>query len=253
MRREVYPKPGPVGGKLIRKVIAAIDSLGVTRPLKGPVRLAVSGGPDSVAMALLIAKYGRNVAAAPQVLHLNHHWRGRESGQDQRFVRALAQRLGVSIEVKNLSPRAPSGESLEAWGRLQRQKVFDRYRRGWVLLAHHADDQAETVLWRVLSGAPRAQWAGIYPENGRVLRPMLACSRAELLAFLEEEKVAARNDSTNQNTRFLRAHLRQHVVPPLDRVFPRWRETLVRLAENVRSEIGKNSLGKSGSAGVSRR
>lgn len=253
LRREIYPKPGPVGGKLIRKVISALDALGVKRPLAAPVRLAVSGGPDSLALALLIVRYGRRVAVAPRILHLNHHWRGRESGQDQRFVRSFAKKLGAPFEVKNLSARVPRGESLEAWGRDQRQKVFGRYRRGWVLLAHHADDQAETVLWRVLSGAPRAQWAGIYPENGRVLRPLLDVTRSDLLAFLKEEKVSARLDRSNEDTRFLRARIRRHLVPQLNETFPRWRDSLVKVAEQARSKFGKNVLGKSVPVRQSRR
>ncbi len=243
-----YPKPGPVGGKLVRQVLAdlrALPSVGEVLPLgQGgqPVFLAFSGGLDSTALFVLLVKYGRKILDknSLRILHVNHGWRAEASDEDQKFVEAFGERWGVPVSVQRASP--PAVSSSESWEEHARQIRYDFFEEvaaqnpgAWLLTAHQADDQAETVLWRIMTGATDTHGAGIlrHPPGTRVLRPLLGVRRRDLQAFLEEEKLTYRNDSTNSDHRFLRVRVRKVLLPLLEEIFPRSVEWLTRLAERV--------------------
>jgi tRNA(Ile)-lysidine synthase len=233
-RRSPYPKPGPLGGKLIRGAIAFLREQGISLPIDSHIHIACSGGSDSVALAWLVARYGRRIARPDRVrlLHVNHGWRGEESDGDEAFVRKLAERLGVPVTVRRAAARA-TGRSPEEAARTER-KAFFRHelalRPGFVLTAHHAEDLAETVLWRLLTGASADQGAGILPRHGFELRPLLRTRKADLRAFLAEEGVTWREDRTNSEPRLLRSRLRLEVMPRLEALFPRSIEHLAEAA-----------------------
>jgi tRNA(Ile)-lysidine synthase len=179
-----------------------------------PLVAAVSGGVDSTALLVALADLraeGFGVVAA----HVNHHLRGAESDGDEAFVRELTGRLGVELHVADgtLDAEAVRDRGVEAaarevrYARLAaiREEVGARY----VVTAHQKNDQAETVLMRLLTGGGIAALRGIHPvrEDG-VLRPLLEVTRQELEAFLRDRGIVPRFDRSNDDPRFLRNRVR---------------------------------------------
>lgn len=212
-----------------RPALAALRAAGV------PVLLGLSGGRDSVALfhALVAAGWQGLVAC-----HLNHGLRGVASGQDAAFVRRLAARHGVPMVVE----RAPverlareNGQSLETAGRVARHAFFARVARELgarlLFLAHHADDQAETLLANLCRGAGGAGLAGmrlvddrpLLPEAGEIsiVRPLLGVRRVEIARWCEARGIAHREDGTNAEPVARRNRLRHEVLPLLDEIFAR--------------------------------
>ncbi|MCM2278350.1 MAG: tRNA lysidine(34) synthetase TilS [Oligoflexia bacterium] len=241
-----YPKPGPAGGQLIRQVIAMLKAQGLAPPLavaKGShILIAVSGGADSLALALLLARYGRRVAARQQIrlVHVNHGWRGAESDSDEQFVRDFAKRHKLKIDVVRLAP--PAHETRDSWedvARKARKQVFEKLaakHQAWVLTAHQADDLAETVLWRLLTGTGETHGGGIAARHGVELRPFLKIRKEALREFLLEEGQPWREDATNRDPRFLRARMRLELMPAVEAIFPRAVEHLVKLAFRAQAQ-----------------
>lgn len=234
--RERYPQPGPLGGRLIREVIALLREAGVVLPLSTRVAVAVSGGADSVALAHLLVHFGRRVVPRDliSIVHVDHGWRGEASTQDAQWVQQRAQAWGVTFEGHRLaSPDPSSGESLEAVAREARRAIFEDWAQkheGVVMTAHHAEDLAETLLWRLCTGTASTQGGGIAVRTQTLLRPLLKIRKAALQAYLEEVGESHRIDITNQDSRFLRNRLRQEVFPALERIFPR---AIERLSEQA--------------------
>lgn len=208
--------------------------------------VGVSGGADSVALLHLLVEAGfRNLV----VCHLDHGLRGRSSAADARFVAGLAKRLGLACElgiadVKTLMKN--TGHSMETAARLARHRFFadcaawHRSRR--VLLAHHADDQAETLLWNLLRGSRGLQ--GMETEqsitvNGRKLtlvRPLLDCRHRDLVDWLESRNLRWREDASNAQSVAIRNRLRHEVLPLLEEITGRDPvPPLVRLAGDFRA------------------
>lgn len=222
-----YPKPKEMGGRLIRTLIQSLKRAEKAVPLTSHILCACSGGADSTALAVLLARYGRRVGSHESItlLHVNHGWRGKESDADEAFVRRLAKRLGVGVIVHRLTEKPGKGDSWEAHARGLRKAVFREESAAHggapVLTAHTADDQAETRLWRFLTGVYETHGEGILPVHEVEIRPLLGVRRAELREFLAEERQAWREDSSNADPRFLRARMRQDLMPVVERLFPR--------------------------------
>lgn len=205
------------------------------------VLVAVSGGADSVALlralwALRGSGPGRVVAA-----HLNHGLRGEQSDADEAFVRELCGRLGVGCEVGRTEVARlakQQGDGLEAAGRVARYRFLaeaaGRIGARFVATAHTADDQAETILHRIVRGTGLRGLSGIRrvrPLGPAVLiRPLLQFRRAELRAYLHELKQPYRDDVSNADLRLTRNRIRHELLPRLAADFnPRVVEALLRL------------------------
>ncbi len=211
--------------------------------------VAVSGGRDSVALlhALVEAGYRRLV-----VCHFNHRLRGRASGGDARFVAALARRLGVEYEggVGDVRAAAREGRlSEETAARELRYRFFAQVARKrrcrTLLLGHHADDQAETLLWNFLRGSGRAGLGGVRPLSHRTIggteltlvRPLLHLWRAEVDAYIATRRLAFREDATNATLGPVRNRLRHQLLPLLEAELGRAiRPRLVQTAALLRDE-----------------
>jgi tRNA(Ile)-lysidine synthase len=219
----------------------------------GPGRMvaAVSGGPDSVALllALLLVRPGEPLVLA----HLNHLLRGPESDADEQFVRQLHAKLSetneaevqLRVERRDIARDAAlSKMNLEAAGRRCRyewlRQVAQETGSPWLATGHTADDQAETVLHRLLRGTGIRGLRGIAPTwtiapGTRLLRPLLQVTRHEVLDFLEEQRQSFRDDSSNRNPRHTRNRLRHELLPLLeDQYNPAVRSLLAGLAEQAK-------------------
>jgi tRNA(Ile)-lysidine synthase len=208
------------------------------------VGVAVSGGADSVALLRILHGLQDELGIRVAVLHFQHGLRGAESEGDEQFTAELAARLGLEF-FRDRADVAASAESLginlEEAGRRLRTAFFERMvsegHVSRVATAHTADDQAETVLAHLLRGSGLAGLAGIYPEAGVVVRPLLEVRRGDLREWLGGIGQQWREDSTNLDTARLRARVRRELLPVLERDFqPQVTDQLCRVAELARGE-----------------
>ena len=182
--------------------------------------VGVSGGADSVALLEMLVAHGFRRLV---VCHLDHGWRGRQSRADARFVERLARSHGLELEIE--AARLAKGGSMEARAREARHAFFARCATRWrcprLLLAHHAEDQAETVLWNLLRGSRGGSGMEAVREltmAGRrieVIRPLLACRRDDLRAWLHSREIRWREDVTNAQPVAVRNRLRHEALPLL--------------------------------------
>ncbi len=208
------------------------------------VLVAVSGGSDSVALAHIVhelAAAGDLHAAG--IAHFNHQLRASASG-DEQHCRALADRLGwpIIVESEDVAARAKrEGRSLEDAAHVARYAFFERARAQCsaelVALGHTRDDQAETFLLRLLRGAGSRGLASMHPRNGSIVRPVLACRRAELRAYLAERHIPFVDDETNADVTIARNRIRAELLPLLEARFnPNIVDTLATEADLAREE-----------------
>ena len=211
------------------------------RRLFGPddrIAVAISGGPDSVALTWMM--HGLEVergATVAGLIHVNHRLRA-ESDEDESFCRALAARLNLPIEVARVDVvvrvRA-QGRSIEVAARDVRYAFFDdaATRLGATVVAtgHTLDDQAETVLMRLVRGAGSQGLSGVRARRGRIVRPLLDCRRADLRRYLAARGEAFREDPSNADVSIPRNRVRHELVPVLERMAPGSIRALARVAE----------------------
>ena len=195
---------------------------------------AISGGADSVALLfglyLLKEKLGITLEAA----HFNHHLRGEESQRDEEFVRGFCDRYDIPLHLGGGEIKAGK-KGLEAAARDARY-AFLRSLPGKIATAHTADDNAETVLLHLIRGTGLKGLGGIMPVSGNVIRPLLAVTRAEVEAFLEEWCLSHIEDSSNGTDAFLRNRIRHHVMPLLQQENPKIGENLSAMALRLRMD-----------------
>jgi tRNA(Ile)-lysidine synthase len=229
---------------LVTRVVETLERSGLAAQ-GDRVLVALSGGPDSVALLWLLREslplVGADLAG---VAHLNHRLRGVESSGDEAFCRTLAGQLGLRCDIERCDIAALAASrrrSIEAVAHDVRYEFLDRarVRLGATLVAtgHTADDQAETMLWHLARGAGVRGLAGIRYRRDRIIRPLLDLSRAELEEWLGERGLAFRLDASNQDRRFTRNRIRHQVLPTLtSAVSPRAVEALARAARLAADE-----------------
>ena len=231
------------------------------------VGVAVSGGIDSVALLRLLLEFRGELGIVISVVHFNHKLRGTESNTDEEFVASLARGRGLEFQtesgdVARLAADQHSG--VEAAARHLRYEFFNSLLGAdsrsdmdldsptmpvltKIATGHTLNDQAETVLMRLIRGTGPGGLAGIYPRilvehedgegHGEIIRPLLGIRRKELEAYLRDLKQPWREDSTNSNSKFTRNRVRHRVLPLLEKEFnPAVVENLSELAEIARDE-----------------
>jgi tRNA(Ile)-lysidine synthase len=203
------------------------------------VAVALSGGPDSVALAWLLREL-EAVAAWPLagLIHVHHGVRGAEADADEAFCRQLADRMRLPIEVRRIDAPALARNlrvSIEAAARLGRYQALDAARLALaatkVATGHTLDDQAETVLLRLLRGAGSRGVSAIRPRLGEIVRPLIDCRRRALRDYLAARGELARDDATNQDISIPRNRLRASVVPSIEAAWPGGIVALARFAD----------------------
>jgi tRNA(Ile)-lysidine synthase len=207
--------------------------------------VAVSGGPDSVALLGILQKLSPVYDLTLKVAHLNHGLRGEESDREEAFVGNLSASLGLPFSSKKIEMiRIIKKEkmSLEDACRKERYGYLEALRRDEgcqkVALGQHRDDQAETVLIRFLRGSGLEGLRGMVPlRDGIFIRPLIERSRKEILAYLEQEGMRYMKDSSNDQETCLRNRIRRRLIPELlSQYNPRLAETIGRMAEIFREE-----------------
>ncbi|MCW5891781.1 MAG: tRNA lysidine(34) synthetase TilS [bacterium] len=201
--------------------------------------LAVSGGPDSTAMLAGVAALAGARGWTVTAVHVDHGLRGAESADEGARVAALAARLGAACVRRTLA--MTPGPGLEARARRRRYAallgVVSELGATRLCTAHTRDDQAETVLLRLLRGAGRRGLGGMRPRRGKLLRPLLGASRADVRRYLAERGLDAAVDRTNADLRHTRNRVRRLALPFLAAEFDaRLPERLAALAMRLRDE-----------------
>jgi tRNA(Ile)-lysidine synthase len=213
------------------------------------VVVGVSGGPDSVALLHFLSSIAPQYNLRLHVAHVNHMIRGASADEDERFVEELARSLGIPVTVERVDvPRLARqlGVTVEDAGRDARYGLYRKIcvQRGFsrAAVAHHADDQAETVLMRILRGAGLRGLAGIPPirkldEGISVIRPFIEVSREQIEQYCEKRRLATRTDPTNVDTQYFRNKVRCELLPLLEREYnSNIRAGLARLARLASSD-----------------
>lgn len=169
----------------------------------GRVLVATSGGADSMVLLYVLHRLGYEVIAA----HCNFHLRGEESMRDEQFVRGVCMKWAIRLETTDFATQSyakEQGVSIEMAARDLRYEWFEKKRAELrceaIAVAHHMNDQAETVLLNLSRGTGVKGLGGMRPKNGYIVRPLLCCSRKEIEAFAETNSIAYVTDSTNSDT-----------------------------------------------------
>ena len=186
--------------------------------------VGVSGGADSVALLHALAELSLKQNFKISVAHLNHSTRGKESDDDAQFVMDLAEGLGFQMfaEKRNVpKERSRFKTSFQEAAREIRlaflSSTMERCGAHVVALGHTADDQVETVLMNLLRGSGAKGLSGMQPVRGCFVRPLFDCSRADVLEYLEGEKIKFRADSSNLKKNYLRNRIRLDLIPFLEK------------------------------------
>ena len=200
-----------------------------------PLVAMLSGGRDSVCMLdLAVALRGADAVAA---VHVNYGLR-EEADEDERFCSELCSRLGVELAVERT--RRPEGAgNLQAWARDARYAAAAQLalpRQATVVTGHTADDQVETILYRLASSPSRRALLGMRPQDGSLARPLLDTTRVEVTAYCEERDLPWREDPSNADSAYARNRVRHGLLPELARIHPAAAANVLRTAELLRDE-----------------
>lgn len=201
-----------------------------------PVLVGLSGGADSVALLAVLVRLGYVCVA----LHCNFHLRGEESDRDEAFSRSFSSRLNVPFYKQDFDTRAYASQkhiSIEMAARDLRYEWFEEMRKRLgaqaIAVAHHQDDNIETLLINLLRGSGIRGLVGIRPKNGFVVRPLLGVSRRDILNWLAESHYAYIVDSSNLSDEYTRNFIRLRILPLLEELNPSVRKTLARTASHL--------------------
>ena len=204
----------------------------------GQLYAAVSGGRDSMAMLHALCMIARQIPFSLTVLHVDHMLR-EQSAEDADFVQRICKdwHIPCLVERVDVAKRRQKGESLEQAARRMRYAFFARVCQanpGVVAVAHHQEDQAETILMHLLRGTGLRGLCGMQPKRDWLIRPLLYTNRATIEAYIREHQIPFCEDASNADCRFTRNRIRHRLIPYLQTEFnPQIVPALARMAQNV--------------------
>jgi tRNA(Ile)-lysidine synthase len=208
------------------------------------VLIGISGGPDSVTLLNVLLSFKKRYNLSFFIAHLDHMLRGKESDGDVNFVKNLAQELDLPCEVKscNLTEIAQKEHlTLEEAARKYRYKFYSetakKFKANKIALGHSADDQVETVLMRFLRGSGLEGLMGIPPVRGKIIRPLIECSREEIEEYCQEHKIGYRIDSSNKEVVYFRNKIRLELLPLLSKDYNKNIKDIMLRLRNIISEV----------------
>ena len=207
---------------------------------KGLILVGVSGGADSVALLLILKELGYQI----QALHCNYHLRGEESDRDENFVSALCHKYGIPLLIKHFNTTELAAEnniSIEMAARELRYNwfydVLTENDGQCIAVAHHKNDQAETLLLNLIRGTGIRGMAGMYPLRNKIARPLLCVTRQEILSYLSLTKQDFVTDSTNLERDATRNKIRLDILPLMSAINPNIINTLSETCSIMMSSI----------------
>lgn len=195
------------------------------------ILVAVSGGSDSMCLLHLLHKVNKNIA----IVHCNFQLRGAESDEDETFVKQQAEKFSIPCYVKrfNTSDYAhTTSQSIQEAARELRYNFFEHIRRlyqyQFVATAHHADDSIETFFINLIRGTGLKGITGIKSVKETIIRPLMFAFRKEIEQYCNENKIPFRTDSSNLSDKYLRNHIRHHIIPALEQLNTTFRQTMLQ-------------------------
>jgi len=205
------------------------------------VAVAVSGGPDSMALLRILELLRPELGLQLTVCHINHQLRGEDSELDEALVARYCRERELpfrSLRADVAGQAAQAGQTLEEAGRQIRYAFFAEVagEKGKIATAHHRSDSLETFFFNAQRGTGLKGLCGIPPVRDRIIRPLTDCSREEILAFCREQNLPYRMDATNQSEDFSRNIIRNRILPEFDRLNPSARDALARTIRNLAAD-----------------
>jgi tRNA(Ile)-lysidine synthase len=201
--------------------------------------VALSGGADSVCLLVVLNELKDVLGLTLKAVHVHHGLRGREADRDSEYAKELSQSLGVPFSCTHVDAAGYAREhrmSVEEAGRHLRYEIFEKERIEFdgnkIAVAHHADDQAETILYHLFRGTGLKGMGGIRPMRDRIVRPLLSVSKEEILAYLKEKGISYCEDSTNAHTDYARNRIRGFLLPKIrEQINTRASENIIHAGE----------------------
>lgn len=200
------------------------------------ILVGVSGGPDSVFLLTALSRIIDSYGGSLHVIHLDHCLRGEESAADAVFVEKIASSMDLPCTVakRSVLDLTSRGQSLQERARAVRMSFFHEMRSelgaDGIALGHTADDQAETVMMRLMSGGSPGSLAGIRPRGpDGIIHPILEISRDEIVSFLSSEGISYRIDKSNLESKYLRNRVRHEIIPLIKKINPSIQRRLLTL------------------------
>ena len=213
---------------LMLEIKRYIEKNQLIRPGDGVV-VGLSGGPDSVFLLYALHMLQARMSFTLRAVHVHHGIRGAEADRDAAFSEKLCAKLAVPFQAVHVAAPAyaeQQGLSLEEAARILRYEALEAARQqlttpaAWIAVAHHLDDQSETVLHNLVRGAGLRGLAGMENRRNHVIRPLLSIKREDILKWLEQNKIAYVTDSTNADPHYTRNRIRSTVLPELREINP---------------------------------
>jgi tRNA(Ile)-lysidine synthase len=203
--------------------------------------VGVSGGPDSVCLLNILHKLKNKYDLKLVIAHINYGLRGKDSDKDEQLVKKIAEKHKFAIEIKHNTQYTILNTNLEEKLRNFRYKFFEdvakKHKATAIAVAHNMNDQAETVLARMIRGSGLRGLAAMKFKNGKIIRPFLNVRREEILAYLHSKRVPYRIDKSNLSLDFTRNKIRNKLIPVLEKGFnPRVQETLFKFSQSAAAD-----------------
>ncbi len=221
------------------KIEKAIKQYGMENIYDGAI-IGFSGGADSSAILHYLSKKTKKLLA----VHINHLIRGEEALRDEFFCKNVCKKYGVEflsyrVDIPLLANERKQG--LEETARQERYKIFNKiisqnsdYK--CIVTAHNANDNAETIIFNLSRGSGAKGMSGIKPVINNVVRPLIYCSKEEILEYCKKNSISYVNDSTNFDTDYTRNYIRHKIVPMLEKINPSFLDSCIRMGELLRDD-----------------
>lgn len=196
--------------------------------------VGVSGGIDSMSMLYAFYRLGISVYVA----HINYQKRGSASDEDARLVARMARQWSYDYSIIEVDPGEAEGKNFQQWARNRRYRIFEELAReqqaDGIAVAHHRDDQIETILQKMFRGGGLVSWSGMQVWNGHLFRPLLDIPRDKIAQFAQKKDIPYRTDLSNLQSDFARNFLRNEWLTELSDFFPGWEQNVLRISTQAR-------------------
>lgn len=218
------------------------------------VVIGVSGGADSTCLLFLLLELSKRIGFTLKVIHVEHGIRGEASMDDATFVEKMCEDLGVpckSVHIDAIAYAKSHSLTLEEAARVMRYRLFEEYRdeikvsvsdegddslvrNVKIAVAHHMNDQAETVVFQMLRGSGIKGMSGMSPKRDHIIRPLLCLSREEIIEYLNEKGISYRTDESNNDNSYSRNYLRNELIPKMESLQPQAVSHINEMATELR-------------------